>query len=181
LPASVTIPAGAAAQTIVVTPLDDSLAEATESVTVTLTASASYGLGTPASATVSINDKGLGMARPSQFVTWNGITHGIDAGNGTLRNTGGGAASASGSQTLVRGDGYFEATASGYSQQIWIAGANGGSRQIILGTGGWASIYEDGVEVAATCCSGPIFPPHSPGSRYRCEQNYALHQHRDAS
>jgi hypothetical protein len=56
LPASVTIPVGASSVPLVVTPVDDSVAESSESVVVTLTANAAYQIGSPTSATVTIAD-----------------------------------------------------------------------------------------------------------------------------
>src|SRR4029078_12149208 len=44
---SVTIPNGSSTVSIVVTPIDDALAEQSESVTLTLTSSTTYSLGTP--------------------------------------------------------------------------------------------------------------------------------------
>jgi len=59
LSGSVTIPSGATTATVTVTPIDDKLVEANESVRVTLAASTAYTIGTPNSATVTItsNDK----------------------------------------------------------------------------------------------------------------------------
>ena len=54
LSGGVTIPAGSATATITVTPIDDALAEANETVIVALTANAAYLVGTPGSATVTI-------------------------------------------------------------------------------------------------------------------------------
>jgi len=56
LPGSVTIAAGQASATITLSPLDDALAEASETVIVTLSPSSTYGVGSPASATVTIAD-----------------------------------------------------------------------------------------------------------------------------
>ena len=59
LSGSLTIPAGQASATIVVTPIDDSLFEGDETVILTLISNGSYLLGTPNNATVTIidNDK----------------------------------------------------------------------------------------------------------------------------
>jgi len=56
LSGSVTIPAGAPSATIVLTVLDDTLAEPDESVLLTLAGGASYAVGSPSSATVTISD-----------------------------------------------------------------------------------------------------------------------------
>jgi hypothetical protein len=54
LPGSVTIPAGLSTADIIVTPINDSLAEVNETVVVKLTPKSTYTIGTPSSATVSI-------------------------------------------------------------------------------------------------------------------------------
>lgn len=56
LSGSVTIPAGASTATVVVTPLDDSAVEGTETVTLTLQSSSTYVVGTPNSASVDLID-----------------------------------------------------------------------------------------------------------------------------
>lgn len=56
LSGSVTIPAGASTATVVVTPLDDSAVEGTETVTLTLQSSSTYVVGTPDSASVDLID-----------------------------------------------------------------------------------------------------------------------------
>src|SRR5581483_10444730 len=56
LPGTVTIPAGATAATIRVSPIDDAAVEGSETVLLTLSGSAAYGVGTPASAAVTIAD-----------------------------------------------------------------------------------------------------------------------------
>ncbi|HXG47311.1 MAG TPA: C25 family cysteine peptidase, partial [Methylomirabilota bacterium] len=53
---SVTIPAGASSATLIVTPLDDTAVEGSETVLLTLASSAAYNIGSPDSATVAIND-----------------------------------------------------------------------------------------------------------------------------
>ncbi len=53
---SATIPAGSASTTLTITPIDDALAEADETVVVTLAPSLTYTLGTPVSDTVVIHD-----------------------------------------------------------------------------------------------------------------------------
>ena len=50
-----------------------------------------------------------------------------------------------------------------------MVGANGAARTLLFGTGGWAAIYENGVEVVSTCCSGPTIPVHLANDRYRIE------------
>ena len=62
LAGSVTIPIGAAAAGIVVTPIDDPLVEPDETVVVTLSASAGYTVGVPGSATVTITSDDVGSA-----------------------------------------------------------------------------------------------------------------------
>ncbi len=56
LPATVTFPSGQANAALTVTPLDDALVEAAESVTLTIIDDAPYDLGSPNNATVTIND-----------------------------------------------------------------------------------------------------------------------------
>jgi hypothetical protein len=56
LSGSVTIPAGQASATVIVTPTDDALVEGAETVLVTLSADVAYSIGTPANATVAIAD-----------------------------------------------------------------------------------------------------------------------------
>jgi len=53
---TVTIPAGATSTTLTIAPVDDSLAEPTETVTLSLVSGPQYGIVAPASATVSIQD-----------------------------------------------------------------------------------------------------------------------------
>ncbi len=57
---SVSIPIGQPSATITVTPIDDALAESTETVIVTLSANAAYTLGSPSTATVNIADNDSG-------------------------------------------------------------------------------------------------------------------------
>ncbi len=59
LAASVTIPSGSSSAAIIVTPIDDSLFEASETVIATLASSANYTIGSPSSATVTIADNDL--------------------------------------------------------------------------------------------------------------------------
>ena len=56
LSGTVVIPAGAASAPIIVTPIDDAIVEASQTVIVTLTAGSDYTLGTPKTATVTITD-----------------------------------------------------------------------------------------------------------------------------
>ncbi len=56
LSGTVTFAAGASTTNVFVTPINDSAAEATETVTVAIGASPNYGIGTPATATISILD-----------------------------------------------------------------------------------------------------------------------------
>jgi hypothetical protein len=53
---SVTIPIGAASQTVTVTPIDDAAVESIETVTLTLSANAAYTVGTPSNASLNIVD-----------------------------------------------------------------------------------------------------------------------------
>jgi hypothetical protein len=55
-PATVTIPAGAASTTLIITPSEDSIAEAAETVILTVGNGPGYVVGTPATATITIND-----------------------------------------------------------------------------------------------------------------------------
>lgn len=102
--------------------------------------------------------------------TWSSIVNGIDMGNGSVKKTSTGAwdFSATAAQKLQRGDGYFESTASYWNHSINLTGANGASRSLVLGSGGWAAIYENGQEVANT---SPLMnlTPHAAGDRYRLE------------
>ena len=65
LATSVTIPAGAASAVITVTPVDDAVVEAAETVVLTLAGDASYVLGSPSTATVTIADNDT--ASPGTF------------------------------------------------------------------------------------------------------------------
>jgi hypothetical protein len=56
LSGSVTIPSGSSSAPIAVTPIDDTLAESSETVIVTISANADYAVGSPSSATVDIAD-----------------------------------------------------------------------------------------------------------------------------
>src|SRR5262249_46010449 len=56
IPGSVTIPAGPSSATVTVTPIDDTLAEGSETVVLTLTAGSTYSVGSPGTATVVIAD-----------------------------------------------------------------------------------------------------------------------------
>jgi hypothetical protein len=93
LSGSVTIPANQLNAVIVVTPIDDLLAESSETVTVTLTQGVAYTVGSPASATLSITDNdtvappGVAslvadpptvVAGGSELLTWTGSTSGDD-------------------------------------------------------------------------------------------------------
>src|SRR5204863_353069 len=71
-------------------------------------------------------------------------------------------------QTLARGDGYFESTASYWNHSINLTGSDGAARSLLVGTGGWAAIYEADVEVADTSPIGNL-SPHGAGDRYRLE------------
>jgi YD repeat-containing protein len=56
LSGTVTIPVGASSQTVIVTPVDDTAVEGSETVTLTLSANAAYAVGAPSSATVTVAD-----------------------------------------------------------------------------------------------------------------------------
>src|SRR5574341_864805 len=108
-----------------------------------------------------------------QYASWSSITNGSDLGNGTVRKTSTGVwdFSAAATQTLLAGDGYFESTAANYNQSISLTGADGATRALIIGSGGWAGIYENGVEIAGTYGHSPgqTFTAHAAGDRYRLE------------
>ncbi len=57
LPASVTIPAGAASASLTVTPIDDGAFETPETIVVTLTPAAAYAIGSPSTATVTLTSE----------------------------------------------------------------------------------------------------------------------------
>ena len=113
------------------------------------------------------------LAQSKQFVGWSSITNGTDLGNGSVRKTSTGAwdFSATALQTLLPGNGYFESTAANFNQSISLNGANGQSRAIVVGSGGWVGIYEGSTEVAATVGHIPAetITPHGAGDRYRIE------------
>ncbi len=110
------------------------------------------------------------LAQLTRKATWSAITNGLDLGNGSVRKTSTGAwdFSASAAQTLLLGDGYFESTASYWNHSISLVGSDGAGRTLLVGTGGWAAIYENGTEVANTSPIGNI-TPHAAGDRYRLE------------
>jgi YD repeat-containing protein len=56
LSGALTIPAGASAQTVNVSPIDDAAVEGNETVTLALTSNTAYAIGTPAAATITIAD-----------------------------------------------------------------------------------------------------------------------------
>jgi hypothetical protein len=62
---SVTIPAGSSSATILLMPMDDTLAEGPETVVVSLAANAAYAIGAAATATVTIADDELSSSDPS--------------------------------------------------------------------------------------------------------------------
>lgn len=77
LSGSVTIPANGDSVDVVVTPIDDSLAEGTETLSLTLNASAAYGLGANASASGSIADNdvaGITVGSTTVNITEGGTT-----------------------------------------------------------------------------------------------------------
>ena len=113
------------------------------------------------------------LAQVKQLAGWSSITNGTDLGNGSVRKTSTGAwdFTAIALQTLLAGDGYFESTAANFNQSISLTGANGQSRAIVVGSGGWVGIYEGSTEVAATVGHIPTetITPHAAGDRYRIE------------
>jgi YD repeat-containing protein len=110
------------------------------------------------------------LAQLTRKVTWSSLTNGISLGNGSVRKTSTGAwdFSANAVQTLLQGDGYFESTASMYNQSIGLGGSDGAGRSLMVGSGGWAAIYENGQEVADTSPIGNM-TAHAAGDRYRIE------------
>src|SRR5215218_65175 len=120
----------------------------------------------------AVNVSVLSQAR--QYASWSSITNGTDLGNGTVRKTSTGSwdFGALATQKLFPGDSYFESTAaSSISQSMALESPDGQNRIIIVGTGTWVGIYENNVEVAATCCRAPneTIPVHAAGDRYRLE------------
>ncbi len=114
LPATVTIPIGAASATVAVKPLDDATVESTETVTVTITASANYALGATTAATVNIADND---SVPQTFIatgsTWKYLDDGSNQGTAWTGPTFNDTAWKSGAAQLGYGDG-DEATVVGY-------------------------------------------------------------------
>ena len=110
------------------------------------------------------------LAQLTRKATWSAIVNGVDLGNGSVRKTSTGTwdFSATAAQTLARGDGYFESTASNFNHSINATGSDGAARSLLVGTGGWAAIYEGGVEVASTSPLGNL-TAHAAGDRYRLE------------
>ncbi len=110
------------------------------------------------------------LAQLTRKATWAAIVNGVDLGNGTVQKTSTGTwdFSATAAQTLARGDGYFESTASYWNHSINASGSDGAARALVVGTGGWAAIYEGGVEVASTSPLGNL-SAHAAGDRYRLE------------
>ena len=80
------------------------------------------------------------------------ILVGIDLGNGSVRKTSYGSLGflRRAQQQLVFGSGYFESTASYYNPSIGTGGSAGAGGALVVGTGGWAAIYENGQGVADT-------------------------------
>ncbi len=81
---SLTIPVGAVSATLTITPIDDTIAEGTESVVLTLVANAAYTLGSPVSATVNITDNDAAASPPELigFLPSVGVTrHSVVNGN----------------------------------------------------------------------------------------------------
>ncbi len=119
----------------------------------------------------AINITVLGQVK--QYAGWSSISNGTDLGNGSVRKTSTGVWDflAIAAQKLLPGDSYFESTTASFNQSIAIDAADGQSRYILIGTGGWAGIYENGVEIASTCCRAPseTIPVHLTGDRYRLE------------
>ncbi len=113
------------------------------------------------------------LPQSKQYVNWTSINNGTDLGGGSVRKTSSGTWDfvAVALQKLVPGDGYFESTAAQYNQSINLAGVDGLERAIVIGSGGWIAIYENGQVVAATSNNPPVplISAHAAGDRYRIE------------
>jgi hypothetical protein len=84
LSGTVTIPVGATAATIIVTPVDDTVVESPETVVATLTASTRYTIGAPSTATVTIADNDV---LPTVAITATDDTASEPSGTGTFTVT----------------------------------------------------------------------------------------------
>lgn len=111
---TVTIPAGSATATIRVTPIDDTLAEGSETVTLSVAASAGYNIGSANVATVTIldNDSTNGTLVPAGSA-WKYLDNGSDQGTAWRTPTFNDSTWKTGSAELGYGDGN-EATVVGY-------------------------------------------------------------------
>src|SRR5262249_12084964 len=87
IPTSVTIPAGTASAAVTVSPIDDLLAEASETVVLTLAASGDYRVVSPSAATVTILDNGPPVTIRAPDAT--AAETGPDPGPFTVPRTGG--------------------------------------------------------------------------------------------
>jgi hypothetical protein len=88
LPGTVTIAAGASSATIAVTPIDDTLAESTETVVVFLSFGVGYSVGSPSSATVFITDNDSGGTVTIAATDANAAEKPLDTGTFTVTRSG---------------------------------------------------------------------------------------------
>ena len=112
LTGNVTIPAGAAATTIPVIPVDDSLSEPDETVVVTLAADPAYVIGTPGSAIVTVvsDDNPPDLVVTAVSAPSVGAAGGTMTVNDTTRNQGTGAAPASTTRFYLIRNPFLDAT-----------------------------------------------------------------------
>jgi tartrate-resistant acid phosphatase type 5 len=113
---TVTIAAGASSATVQLTPVDDSLAEGTETATLTVGASGAYNIGAANTATVSIQDNDSSTSSTTLVAagsTWKYLDNGTDQGTAWRSTTFNDSAWKSGAAQLGYGDG-DEATVVGY-------------------------------------------------------------------
>ena len=87
LPGSVTIPAGSSSALVVVTPVDDGLIEASETVTLTISPNGAYTTGSPNTATITIADNDQPPPLPAVTVTAPDASAAEPANTGTFRVT----------------------------------------------------------------------------------------------
>jgi hypothetical protein len=91
LTASVTLPIGVSSTVVVITPIDDTLVEGTETVVLSLNDNGTYQIGSAASATITIDDNDTAVVLPSVNVAATDATAsmaGPDAGTFTVTRTG---------------------------------------------------------------------------------------------
>ena len=88
LPGNVLIPAGSSSGTIVITPIDDALAESDETVILTLRPNPAYSVGSPSSATITIIDNDMNKPTITIVATDPTATEaGLTAGTFTVSRT----------------------------------------------------------------------------------------------